>query len=199
MSRYNEEEWNRLKNAEKERQKQKYQNKYIDNAYKNYHNEKNPVNRAYLDNTYKKPDNFNEIKEIKIKNESESSKYIIISLCIIAVMGCGFLFSGFYENFFYEKTKKDIVNAASGINELSNSLNRQQFFSKPLKTKPVKKWKRTIWEEKKGHVCNKGTCNYHIKQYWRDCYISTDKCNKIESRSLERKNSKLNTTKTVYL
>lgn len=196
MSRYNEDEWNRLKEAERERQKRKYQNKYLDDTYKQLEKERKELkesNNLYLRNNYKKPDKFNDIKEIKVKNDNGYGKYIIISLCIIVVMGSGFLFSGFYENFFYEKTKQDIIKATNGISDLTNSLNKKNLFNKP-----IKKWKRTIWTETKGRVCNKGKCTYHIKELWRDCYIATGKCNKIKSRSLERDYNSMNRSRTTY-
>lgn len=180
MSRYNEDEWKRLKEAERTRQKRKYQNKYINDTYERL-NEERKQPRGYLKNSHRKPDNFNDIKEIKIKNDNEYGKYIIISLCIIIVMGAGFLFSGLHDNFFYEKAKKDIIKATNGGSDLTRALNKQQIFKKT-----VKKWKRTEWEEEQGKMCNKGKCTYYIKQHWRDCLIKTGNCNARQYRKIER-------------
>lgn len=181
MSIYNEDDQKRLMDAKRERDKRRYLEKKI--------------NQEYSPESWdRKKDNFNDIKEIKITKESQSALNFNIAICIILVMGAGFLFLGIYENFFYNKSKDDLIQATEFLSKKTTE-------SSPQKVNQVssKKWKRTIWEVNKGRMCSKGKCTYTIEQNWRDCLIETNVCNPKRSRSLIRNNNQLNATKTIYL
>lgn len=203
MSRYNEEEWQRLKDAERERQKRKYQNKFLDDTYNQYRNERKDIN---TEKQLIKAGDFASIEEGEFERVGESNRYWVLSICIVLIMGCGFLFAGFYQNFFYEKTKQDLVSVGKELIKMTEikekKVKAQKIKAKKVKAKNVnfaKKWQRTIWEVYKGKACSKGSCTYRIEQKWRDCYRATGRCNKADSRTLERKNYKINKTRTVYL
>ncbi|BCG65416.1 MAG: hypothetical protein methR_P3252 [Methyloprofundus sp.] len=193
MSRYNEEEWQRLKDAERERQKRKYQNKFLDDTYNQYCNEKKDIN---MEKQLIKADDFASIEEGEFKRVGESNRYWVPTICVVLIMGCGFLFAGFYQNFFYEKTKQDLVSVSKELIKMTEVKEKKETAKN---VNFAKKWKRTIWEIYKGKACSKGSCTYSIEQKWRDCYRATGRCNKADSRRLERKNYKINKTRTVYL
>jgi len=207
MSRYNEEEWAKLKEAERSRQKRKYQNKFLEDTYQQYNIEKEEGKRTKI--THKHVIN---IKTPELSREN--SFVLVITACVILIMGAWFLIAGVSENFFYEKQKKDLIEGVNEINKAldkdlkeikkavykSNTFTEQKSkFLNANSRQPTKKWKRTTWEELKGKTCTdeKG-CTYAIKKKWRDCLISTGQCG-THSKMLYRNNSRLNKTKITYL
>lgn len=135
------------------------------------------------------------------RDSNQSKIIILITVCIITIIGSSFIFSGVYENFFYEKGKNDLKAA---LNSMESSLKSY----KPLNTrakitntayKNSKKWRRTIWEVYKGKVCtNPKNCTYHFDIKWKDCYVQTNTC-KFNSKRVERTKYVTSPRKTSYI
>ena len=73
------------------------------------------------------------------RDSNQSKIIVLITVCIISIIGSSFIFSGMYTNFFYEKGKNDLTAAINSIeagfksykplNQRPNVLNNH-----PLKT-----------------------------------------------------------------
>lgn len=181
MSRYNEDEWQRIKDAQREREKLKHRNKLLGKGKEPFI----PKQENELI-TYK--------HEVKVKRpalEKETHIIVISTFCIIAIMGCWFLFSGFSNNFFYEKTKEDLKLGATSVSQVLNSKIKKN----PI---PIKKWKRTTWETLNGKSCSNGKCLYVVQFHWRDCSLKTGDCT-TKTKNYTRKSNRLNPLKISYL
>jgi len=203
MSRYNEEEWAKLKEAERNRQKRKYQNKFLEDIYQRYSIEKEEDERSEITHKH--------VVDIKTPElNRENSFAFVVTACVIMVIAAWFLIAGISENFFYEKSKKDLIAGTEAIKKsFSDELNSSMYSGKTFKQQqnsflntnnrqPAKKWKRTFWEVKKSHGCINGKCTYKVMQYWKDCSLSTKKCN-TQSREVTRGNNYIAKAKVTYL
>jgi len=206
MSRYNEEEWAKLKEAERSRQKRKYQNKFLEDIYQRYSIEKEESERTEITHKH--------VVDIKTPElNRENSFAFVVTACVILVIGAWFLIAGVSENFFYEKQKKDLIAGTKAItkaldqdlNEIKKAVYTGNTFAEQKSSflnannkQPAKKWKRTFWEVKKGYGCINNKCTYQVMQYWKDCKITTGKCN-TQSRKIKRTSDYLKNTKVTYL
>lgn len=189
MSRYNEDEWNRILDEEKSREKDKYRNKLKGRQLMHGINPEQRDLQLYR-NAYTVQVEANK------KNESVKGIIVVFSLCVIAILASWFAFNWYSESYFYEKKKADVIAAALALKEAENKAEN----IKRNATTELKRWKRTIWEEYKGKFCKENnSCIYTFEQKWRDCWLETGKCNKTRSRTHDREYYKLKKTEVIYL
>jgi len=155
------------------------------------------------------------VEKITVGKDESITKNIITAgiVLIIVWFVLDTMRSNYYHNKEVENFKKEMEIAFKTIDSISNdslkTINKKLYqgsnFNEQKKSflsannrKPAKKWKRTFWEVKKGYGCINNKCTYQVMQYWKDCKITTGKCN-TQSREIKRTSDYLKNTKVTYL
>jgi len=221
MNENNEERWQRPKESEKEAKTANEKKVYSKEEWTDIFNREKEENRVKKEHKWKEKidKDIKEKKETVENAETDRDLKIIgaVTKNIVVVMIIWFVISTMTSNYYHNKEvenfKKEMEITGKALDDVfsdsfkkinrtmyqgSNFKEQQKSFLNTNNRKPAKKWKRTFWEAKKSHGCVNNVCTYKVMQYWRDCSLSTKKCN-TQSKEVTRSNSYIAKAKVTYL